>query len=164
MVQDEKIVVEYAGFWRRLAAILIDGLVISGINWVLLAPWRWAFAVSHPWRPETWFDPFPFEGTLVFLSVLVGAVYFIAFWVWRGQTPGKIIMNIKVLRQDGSMVVLQVAAVRYLGYIICGMTLGIGFLALAFDERRQGLHDKMALTVVVKVPPVKLRIPEVSMG
>lgn len=164
MEREEKIVVEYAGFWRRLAAFLIDGLVILSCNWVLVAPWRWVFSVLFPWKPGVWPGPFPLHDPFAAVSVFIGVVYFVLFWTWRGQTPGMMVMNIKVLKEDGTAVTASAAGIRCVGYIICALTLGIGFLALAFDERRQGLHDKMALTVVVKVPSIKLRAPEASTG
>ena len=164
MDREEHIVVEYAGFWRRLGAFVIDGLAILSINWLLVAPWRLALISSRIWQPEGWVGPFPVHDPFAVFTLLIGAVYFVFFWTWRGQTPGKIILNIKTLKGDGTPLTLSDAIVRCMGYIICGLTLGVGFLALAFDERRQGLHDKIALTVVVKVPPVKMRLPEASAG
>ncbi|MBN1368673.1 MAG: RDD family protein [Dehalococcoidaceae bacterium] len=164
MEREENIVVEYAGFWRRLAAFLVDGLVILSCNWVLIAPWRWIFSVLFPWKPGVWPGSFPFHDPFAGVTILIGVVYFVLFWVWRGQTAGMMVMNIKVLKEDGTAVTPSTAIIRYVGYIVCILTLGIGFLALGFDERRQGLHDKMALTVVVKLPPVKLRLPEATTG
>lgn len=73
-------------------------------------------------------------------------------------------MNIKVLKEDGTHLTLSGAIVRFLGYFVCVLTAGIGFIILAFDERRQGLHDKIALTVVVKIPQPTLHVPEASIG
>jgi uncharacterized RDD family membrane protein YckC len=73
-------------------------------------------------------------------------------------------MNIKVLKDDGTPVTPSIAILRFLGYIICFLTLGIGFFILAFDERRQGLHDKLSSTVVIKIPAVKIGLTEASMS
>ncbi len=166
LLMDNKnhIVVEYAGFWRRLSALAIDMLAIVSINWLLIAPWRLASSLTRPWQTEGWPAPFQAGNPFVVIFALVGVFYFVFFWSWRGQTLGKMILNIKVLKADGTRITISDSVIRFLGYIICVMTLGIGFLVLAFDERRQGLHDKMALTVVVKVPPVKMRLPEASAG
>ena len=78
-------------------------------------------------------------------------IYFIGMWTWRGQTLGQMVVNAKVVRTDGKPVDLRVAVIRYLGYLICGLTLGLGFLFIAVDRRKQGLHDKLAETYVINV-------------
>ncbi|MDD5401684.1 MAG: RDD family protein [Dehalococcoidales bacterium] len=163
MESDGNIVVEYAGFWRRLGSFIIDALIIGSMNWVMTAPWRWIFSVFHNWH-DGWLSPVFYHDPFVGITVLIAAVYSVVFWLWRGQTPGKIVMNIKVLKEDGTPLNLSGAIVRFLGYVVCFLTLGIGFIILALDERRQGLHDKIALTVVVKIPQPKLRLPEASAG
>jgi uncharacterized RDD family membrane protein YckC len=89
MENEGKIVVEYAGFWRRLAAFLLDGIVVSGINWILLAPWRWAFPFSRPWDPIDWIWSSFYHFPMGSISVVIAAIFFVIFWIWRGQTPGK---------------------------------------------------------------------------
>ena len=106
--------VEYAGFWIRLAAWLIDVVLLSIISWGI-----------------------------------VNVAYFIGLWAWRGQTLGQMVANVKVVRTDGKPVDLRTAVLRFLGYIVCVLTLGIGFLLVAFDDRKQGLHDKIAGTYVI---------------
>jgi len=105
---------KYAGFWIRLAAWLIDVVLLSIISWGI-----------------------------------VNVAYFIGFWAWRGQTLGQMVTNVKVVRTDGKPVDLRTAVLRFLGYIVCVLTLGIGFLLVAFDDRKQGLHDKIAGTYVI---------------
>jgi uncharacterized RDD family membrane protein YckC len=83
---------------------------------------------------------------------IANVVYFIGLWAWRGQTLGQLVMNIRVVRTDGSHVDLRTAVLRFLGYIVCFLTLGIGFLIAAFDARKQGLHDRIAETYVVRSP------------
>lgn len=82
---------------------------------------------------------------------IVNVAYFIGFWAWRGQTLGQIVANVQVVRTDGKPVDLRTAVLRFLGYIVCALTLGIGFLMVAFDVRKQGLHDKIADTYVIPV-------------
>ena len=78
-------------------------------------------------------------------------VYFIGMWAWKGQTLGQMIVNVKVIRIDGKPVDLRTSAIRFIGYLICGLTLGLGFLIIAFDKNKQGLHDKLAETYVINV-------------
>ncbi len=78
-------------------------------------------------------------------------IYRIGMWAWRGQTLGHMIINTKIIRTNGGAVDLRTAVLRYLGYILCYLTLGIGFLVIAFDKNKQGLHDKIAGTYVVRV-------------
>ena len=78
-------------------------------------------------------------------------VYFIGMWAWKGQTLGQMIANVKVVRIDSKPVDLRTSAIRFIGYLICGLTLGLGFLIIAFDKNKQGLHDKLAETYVINV-------------
>ncbi|RJO62715.1 MAG: RDD family protein [Dehalococcoidia bacterium] len=136
---------EYAGFWRRFAAFFIDALILSLVVRVL-------FPFQSFWNLQNaWF--FIFLAAISNLaSTAITVAYTVGFWVWRGQTLGKMVMNIKVLRGDGSNITIGYALLRYLGYIVCGLMLGIGFLWIALDARKQGIHDKIADTVVVKLP------------
>ena len=78
-------------------------------------------------------------------------VYFIGMWAWKGQTLGQMIANVKVIRIDSKPVDLRTSAIRFIGYLLCGLTLGLGFLIIAFDKNKQGLHDKLAETYVINV-------------
>ena len=136
---------EYAGFWRRFAAFFIDAVIIGLVVQVLF-----------PFRGFYFWDNQPAWYFVIVISNMVSTTvtvaYSVAFWVWRGQTLGKMVMNIKVLRADGTNINFGYALLRYLGYIICSLMLGAGFLWIAFDSRKQGIHDKIADTVVVKLP------------
>ena len=93
---------------------------------------------------------------LILLAVvalgLVVVAYFIGLWAWRGQTLGQMAAHIKVVRQDGKPMDLGTAVLRFIGYVVCVLTLGIGFLMIAFDEQKRGLHDRLAGTYVIPSP------------
>ncbi len=82
---------------------------------------------------------------------IVNVAYFVGMWAWKGQTLGQLVANVKVVRTDGQPCDLRTAVIRFLGYLVCCLTLGIGFLVVAFDSRKQGLHDKIANTYVIRV-------------
>ena len=124
---------EYAGFWLRLGAGVIDLLILGAFVGVL--------AYFFP-APVIWLTT----------GVVVSIVYWLGFWVWRGQTPGKMAAGIKIIRTDSSPVKWQSAIYRCLGYIVSVLTLFIGFIWVAFDGRKQGVQDKIADTYVVKLP------------
>jgi len=124
---------EYAGFWIRLGAGVIDLLVLGSFAFIL----SYFFTLPVIWAPA---------------GVVISIAYWLGFWVWRGQTPGKMAAGIKVIRTDSSPVKWQCAIRRCLGYIVSTLTLFLGFVWVAFDSRKQGVHDKIADTYVVKLP------------
>lgn len=131
---------KYANFGLRLIATIIDGLILGVAMAILTSLFRWI--------------P-PLFGRRVFgqrlFSTLIGALYSILLWVnWNGQTPGKKIMSIKVIREDGKALDYPEAIVRYLCYIISALPLCLGYLWIIWDEKKQGWHDKLAKTLVVK--------------
>jgi uncharacterized RDD family membrane protein YckC len=69
---------------------------------------------------------------------------------WPGQTPGMKILNLKVIRTDGSNLDLVQGLLRYVGLIISFLVIFIGVIWVAFDPNKQGWHDKIAGTYVVK--------------
>jgi uncharacterized RDD family membrane protein YckC len=84
-------------------------------------------------------------------SLLLTAIAIIVFWIYKSATPGKMIFGAKIVdaRTGGPMTTGQ-AIGRYLGYYVSLFTLCIGFLWVAFDSRKQGFHDKLANTVVIR--------------
>ena len=116
-----------AEFGVRLAALLIDLVLVGVVGGVSLA-----FAIL----------PFP----------LLFGCYVFAFWLWRGTTIGGIVLNLKVARLDGRPVDAATAAVRTLVAFLSVIPFGLGFLWCLWDDERQTWHDKVAGTVVVRVP------------
>ncbi|NLX10323.1 MAG: RDD family protein [Chloroflexi bacterium] len=82
---------------------------------------------------------------------IFGVIYNWYFWTQnRGQTPGKMVMGIRVVKTDGSSLNSLEAVVRYIGYYINTFLLMLGWIWAIFDGKKQGLHDKLAGTVVVR--------------
>lgn len=86
-----------------------------------------------------------------------GALYFSAFLaLWRGQTPGKRALGVRVIRLDGRPISWWIAFERFGGYAASLSTGLLGFAQLLWDRNRQGLHDKAVETVVIRDLPASL--------
>ena len=127
---------EKAGWWTRALAILIDAIGIGII----------AAAVSGLLLGDT--TGTRYQG----LSTLFQAAYFTYFWsaAGKGQTLGSRALNIRVVKTDGSYLDYVGAFLRYIGFVVSCVVLLIGVIWAAFDAQKQGWHDKIAGTYVVK--------------
>ncbi len=91
-------------------------------------------------------------GSVAYVLWLVG--YFVFFWSTTGQTPGNRLLEIRVCRAaDGEPVGLGAAVLRFIGLILAALPFFLGFLPILLDDRRRGLQDMLAGTVVVPTPP-----------
>lgn len=86
---------------------------------------------------------------LALYALLILPIYFIFFWTVSGQTIGDAILGIRVVRTDGKPMTIPRSIRRFIGYIICFLTLGLGFALILIDNQRQGLHDTFARTYVI---------------
>ncbi len=128
---------EKIGFGPRFIAYLIDIVILSVINYVV----GLIFGLAQ--------DPtIALLGSLVTLIISIG--YFVYFWTSTGQTVGNMIMKIKVVSTDGSKLTITKAILRYIGYIISGVVILLGFIWVLFDPDKQGWMDKIAGTYVVR--------------
>jgi uncharacterized RDD family membrane protein YckC len=121
---------EPASLRTRIIAAAIDLVILSFVAWVfssLLGVLGWA-------------------GSVVFLFIFQW--YFLSERF--GQTPGKMVMNIFVIRADGEFPTTHDAAMRTFGYMLNLLCLGFGWLWIIADRKEQGWHDKLAKTYVVK--------------
>ncbi|HYN87368.1 MAG TPA: RDD family protein [Ardenticatenaceae bacterium] len=148
--------VEVVGFGRRLIAYLVDSIILGVIGFacsfaasLMTVGFTAAGAAgSSEELAAVGFTTAQALSTL--LGILIGVSYYVFFWTRSGQTPGKMIMDVKVVRTDGTRLSVGQAFLRYIGYIVSGLVLALGFLWIAFDRQRQGWHDKIADTVVVR--------------
>ena len=156
---------EYAGFWIRLAAALIDFMILVAGLYILYCVISQSFFWIFPDIREFTrslvdiSQGAPVSGTTVWLIAVIllvfligSTIYFVATWATTGQTVGKMSMGIKIIRTDSSPLDLRFAFIRFLGSLLSVATLGIGFIVLAFDSHKQALHDRIADTYVVKLP------------
>ena len=137
--------VAYAGFWIRVVAWFIDAIAV-GILTSALAPLAGVgpFIAAGP-------DQFAVNYGANAVGALVGVVYFVGFWSWKGQTIGMMPFRLWVVRtEDGGRLDIVQAFLRYVGLIISFAVLLLGVIWVAFDARKQGWHDKMANSLVVR--------------
>jgi uncharacterized RDD family membrane protein YckC len=122
---------EFAGFWLRFLATMIDSIVLIGIQVVL------ALLISDSLG-------------LIFMQVLLGFAYTIGFWLAEGATPGKMALGIRLEMADGRPLTFSAALIRYLGYIPSALLLFLGYLLIGITRQKRGLHDFLAGTVAVR--------------
>jgi uncharacterized RDD family membrane protein YckC len=134
----------FAGFWVRTVAYIIDLIIVAVIGSALSVFFGAPTITSGPSGLEI---DYASQGP----SALVTLLYFIGFWVWRSQTPGMLVFNMRVVRADtGEGIDVVRGILRYVGLIISFVVLLLGVIWVAFDGRKQGWHDKLAGTVVVR--------------
>jgi uncharacterized RDD family membrane protein YckC len=83
---------------------------------------------------------------------IVALAYFAGLWAWKGTTVGGIVLKLQIVRCDGKPVTFAVALVRGLAAALSVVVLFLGFLWIAWDPDKQGWHDKIAGTIVVRLP------------
>ena len=146
----------YVGFWARFFAFLVDSLWVSIVLGVVLfalyGDQLTAMVMMSPDASEEMVVAAAEGATgALLLELLLPAVIFVGFWMWKSATPGKMIVSAKIVDaatlgepSTGQLII------RYVGYFISSLLLGLGFLWIAFDARKQGWHDKIAGTVVIR--------------
>lgn len=130
----------YIGLPRRAAAIMLDAALLS----FLLSLIGWLLALSFP-------DAEAIARSLGAATMPVAVPVVALLWGCCQGTPGKLLLGCRIVdaRSGGRPRPWQVI-VRLLGYVISALPLGLGFLWMLWDRRRQGWHDKLARTVVVE--------------
>lgn len=134
-----------AGFWIRFVAVLIDSLLVGAVQVAC------SFALTLlAGGGES--DNLMVAGVTSLFGLAVSTAYYVFFTGYCGQTPGKMALRIKVIRSDGSEISYGRAFLREaVGKFISALILFIGYLMAAFDAQKQGLHDRMADTYVIKL-------------
>jgi uncharacterized RDD family membrane protein YckC len=86
------------------------------------------------------------------ISSVINFGYLVPYWIASGATPGKKLMRLRVVDADtGELITYRKAALRWAGYLASSLSLGLGFLWIGWDSEKQGWHDKIAGTHVVRV-------------
>jgi len=117
----------FAGFEQRLYAAAIDMLLLLFLS-----------VLFHFYQ----------NGLVVLLEQ--GSYFIFCWWYFQGRTLGNKIMHIQIVRVDGTPLRLQHAFLRYLGFLLSGVVFFLGFAWMLWDKKKQGWHDKIADTIVLK--------------
>ena len=121
----------YGGFWLRVVAYFLDGILLLIAQLILMQ------VVDS-------------QVQLAGLNFLIGWFYFAGLESMAGATLGKMVLGMSVTDEQGNNISFLCATGRYFAKIISGLLLCIGYLMVAWDGQKQGLHDKIAGTLVVK--------------
>lgn len=120
------------GFGERFVAWLIDAIILGIAGAIIGAIFGQAAASL--------------------IGILLGVAYVTYFWTTSGQTPGKMAMGLKVVKADtGDLLDTGTAIIRYVGYIVSGIPVLLGFFWVLWDPKHDAWHDKIAGTKVIKV-------------
>ncbi len=148
---------QYGGFWRRLFAFLIDKVILYFVSLILFLIGLLALGLKGNMTDcvlSSLGDPAHGIGLFALLyiaaSLLAGMIYFTGFHGIMGRTPGKMLLGLRVIQASGDPITPGIAFLRWVGYLISGPLIGLGFLWVAFDGRKQGWHDKIAATLVIR--------------
>ena len=133
----------YGGFWLRVVAYIIDGIILSIAAGVL------GFVTGSSIQTADFAN---FDYTTHVGSLVIGWLYFsLMESSARGATVGKMAVGLRVVTEQGQRLSFANATGRYFAKFISAILLFIGFIMVAFTDRKRGLHDMIASTLVVKV-------------
>lgn len=134
---------KYGGFWIRVVAALIDTILLL----ILILP-----ILSFIYGAGYWVSESLVQGFWdIILNYIFPAIAVIVFWSYRSATPGKIIVKLEIVdaKTGGKPTTGQFIG-RYFAYYVSILPLMLGIIWVGIDKRKQGWHDKLAGTVVVK--------------
>lgn len=138
----------YVGLITRTLAFAIDAGIVNAVAIVTAAVVSLIFSVVTV--PDDVQVVVAAVGGVVYLLWTVG--YFVTFWATTGQTPGSRVLRIRVIPASGERLAPRRALVRFIGLMLAVIPFFAGFLPILVDDRRRGLHDMLARTVVVDAP------------
>ncbi len=140
--------VRYVGFWLRVLAAIIDSALLCAI---IIPPILKFYGLAYFFDREAisglWGD---------LLTWVFPVIAILVFWFTKSATPGKMAIKAKIVdARTGAKPSSFQYFIRYLGYYVSTLPLGLGLFWVAFDKRKQGWHDKLARTVVIHSPSTR---------
>ena len=140
---DKMEAVKYAGFWVRVGASVIDTVIMM----LIILPILTAIYGQDYWLSESLINGF---WDVVF-NYFIPAMAVIVFWIYKSATPGKMVFRLTIVdaKTGGKPTTGQLIG-RYFAYYVSAIPLLLGFFWVGIDKRKQGWHDKLAGTVVIR--------------
>jgi len=144
-MEDAKNNVIYAGFWLRFCAIIIDSILFI----LLLIPLPLIYGFGQYLNS----GPLSYLGVWhILLELILPITLTILLWLRFSATPGKMFLKLKIVdTKTSGPISFRQALIRYIGYLPSFYCVLLGILWVAFDKRKQGWHDKLASTAVIRV-------------
>lgn len=135
--------VQYSGFWIRVLAALLDSI------WLVLLTFTLGWMIYGAIYFES--EEFSQGYADIFISYVLPFILTMLFWYYKSATPGKMILGIKIVDANTlGKVSSGKLMLRYLGYYVSMLPLLLGIFWVGWDKRKQGWHDKIAGTLVIK--------------
>lgn len=161
IVQEEQKPIQYAGFWWRFLAHLIDNILISFVAGIFIFPIMGIFGLSMysmmesgmevEESPVFWGSIISMYAAIFFISLVINWLYYAILESSKTQgTVGKLLLKIKVTDYNYERISFGRATGRFLGKYVSGFILMIGYIMAGFTEKKQALHDLMASCYVTK--------------
>jgi len=141
---EQNTTVVYAGFWRRIGAALIDTVLAL----LIMLPLLFVFFGTSYFDDDQYGLSGPID---IFINYVLPITLTVFFWMVFKATPGKMVMGCEVINaKTGEKLGLGRSIVRYFGYMVSTIPLCLGLFWVGIDKRKQGWHDKIAGTLVVR--------------
>ncbi|MBM3726715.1 MAG: RDD family protein [Acidobacteria bacterium] len=145
------VAVRYGGFWIRVLAYYLDQLLLSAALVVsLITLMVIAFATGSVTQSDLEDPPFSWVASYYVFALLLMATYDAVFTATRGATPGKMACGLRVVRFDGQPLTMGRAFGRHFAKYVSSIPFALGFLAVGISSTKQGWHDLLAETLVVR--------------
>jgi uncharacterized RDD family membrane protein YckC len=163
---------KFRGAFVRLVALIVDGVVFI----ILLTILGKVASTQSILNTATGTVTTPYATWQSGVSAAMLLVYYVGFWTWRGQTPGKMLVGAKIVKTDGSPIGIRRALLRFVVYFLYFLVWGLAggrlivlffviigsLLIIGFNKRKRGIHDFVAGTVVINSRPKKVEPVEVE--
>ena len=140
----------YVGLVTRALAFGVDAAIVNAVAIAVASVV--VLGLSVIWVPDELRSAAVAVGGAAYATWVVG--YFVAFWAATGETPGNRLLRIRVRPASGDRLPVRRGVLRFAGLTLAALPLFAGFLIILVDDRRRGLHDRLARTVVVDAEPV----------
>lgn len=134
---------EYVGFWPRVGASLLDTIILLAI----IVPLMYLF-----YGDRYFYSTDSFLGSAdVLINYIFPLIAILLFWTYKSATPGKMAIKAVIVDADtGKQPTMKQYIIRYVGYFVSMLPFFVGIMWVGLDSKKQGWHDKMANTVVIR--------------